>query len=161
MTVLNLLLSLFLVTLFSIVGKVLFKHGVNIFGKISLQRMLRARIDANSYFYLSTLGIGTLLIVIASLGMKESVFALRLLFSMPILCGMILMFASRMLTGIPLSITGLGRFYAIITILNTIITILISSYIFKEVYSLKTLIGILVGLLGIILIGGKMKYESS
>lgn len=160
MTVLNFLLSVLLVTILSMVGKVLFKHGVNIFGEITLQRMLRARIEANSYFYLFTMGIGILLIIIASLGVKESVFALRLLFSQPILCGLILMFVSRMLTVVPLSITGLGRFYTIITVLNIIVIVLIGSFILKEAYSSKTLMGMLVGLLGIMLIGGKIRYEN-
>lgn len=80
-------------------------------------------------------------------------FAAKYLFSPIIFSSLILLFLSRLLIGIPLSTTGLGKLTAVITTLGVAATAAASSLVFGEAYSPRVIVGIALGMVAVLLIG--------
>lgn len=147
------ILSLIVITLSGIVGYLLYKHGTNSLGAITFNRLLEVKLTVQSIVYLTVMMIGFVMLVYGGYELRDYFFAMRYLFTPAILLGLIMLFISRFLIGIPLSVTGVGRLTAVLTALLVVGTAVSSNIFFKEAYSLRVAAGITLGVISVLLIG--------
>jgi len=146
-------LPIALIIVIGTIGGLLFKYGTNAFGSISLERMFEIQFSLRAFLYLGMMLIGVFLIVFSGYGLRGEFFAMRFLFSPLIFCALVALFISRLLIGVPLSVTGLGRFTMIITTLSAVATVIASAIVFKESYPPRVALGVALGIAAIALIG--------
>jgi len=142
-----------LIIVIGTIGGLLFKYGTNAFGSISLERMLEIQFSLKTYLYLGIMLMGVFLIVFSGYSLRNEFFAMRFLFSPLIFSALVALFVSRLLIGVPLSVTGLGRFTMILMTLSAVATVIASAIVFKESYPPRVALGIVLGLAAIALIG--------
>ncbi len=147
------ILSLIVITLSGIVGYLLYKYGTNSLGAITFERLVEMKLTGQSILYLTIMIIGLVCVVYGGYELRDYFFAMRYLFTPAILLGLIMLFISRFLIGIPLSVTGVGRLTAILTALLVVGTAVASNIFFKEAYSLRVVAGITLGVISVLLIG--------
>jgi len=135
------------------IGGLLFKYGTNAFGSISLERMLEIQLSLKTFLYLGMMLVGVFLIVFSGYNLRDELFAMRFLFSPLIFAALAALFISRLLIGVPLSVTGLGRLTMILTALGAVATVIASAIVFKESYPPRVALGIVLGIAAIALIG--------
>jgi len=135
------------------VGGLLFKYGTNMFGSISLERMFEIEWSPRTLLYLGVMLTGVLLIVFSGYSLRGELFAMRFLFSPLIFFALVALFFSRLLIGVPLSVTGLGRLTMIVTTLGAVATVVASAILFKESYPPRVALGVVLGIAAIALIG--------
>jgi len=135
------------------IGGLLFKYGTNAFGTISLERMFEIQLSSRTSVYFGMMTVGVLLIVFSGYSLRGEFFAMRFLFSPLIFCALIALFISRLLIGVPLSVTGLGRLTMIVTTLGAVATVIASAIVFKESYPPRVALGVVLGIAAIALIG--------
>jgi uncharacterized membrane protein len=146
-------LSIGIVVLFGTLGGVLYKHGTNTLGTITFERLLQMELSSRVLLYLTVMAVGVLLFVYGGYSLRNECFAMGYLFSPIIFLALVTLFISRFLAGIPLSVTGLGRLTATVTVLTVITTAAASSIVFKEAYTPRVIVGIILGALAVLLIG--------
>jgi len=146
-------LTVVLIIVIGTIGGVLFKYGTNAFGSISLERMLEIQWSSRTFLYLGIMLAGVLLIVFSGYGLRDGFFAMRFLFSPLIFFALVALFFSRLLIGVPLSVTGLGRLTMIVTTLGAVATVIASAIVFKESYPPRVALGVVLGIAAIALIG--------
>jgi len=142
-----------LIIVIGTIGGLLFKYGTNAFGSISLERMFEIQLSSRTFLYLGMMTVGVLLIVFSGYSLRGEFFAMRFLFSPLIFCALIALFISRLLIGVPLSVTGLGRLTMIVTTLGAVATVIASAIVFKESYPPRVALGVVLGIAAIALIG--------
>jgi len=142
-----------LIIIFGTLGGIAFKHGTNLVGEITLQKLMQFQITKETVLYGLMALAGVALFFIGGYGLGGKVFAAKYLFTPVILGALVLLFLSRFLIGVPLSTTGLGRLTSIVTSLTIVSTAAASAIVFKEAYSLQVLAGIALGIVAVILIG--------
>jgi len=135
------------------IGGLLFKYGTNAFGSISLERMLEIQFSSKTFIYLAMMLLGVILIAFSGYSLRDELFAMRFLFSPLIFSALVALFISRLLIGVPLSVTGLGRFTMILMTLSAVATVIASAIVFKESYPPRVALGIVLGVAAIALIG--------
>ena len=135
------------------VGGLLFKYGTNMFGSISLERMFEIEWSSRTLLYLGVMLTGVLLIVFSGYSLRGELFAMRFLFSPLIFFALVALFFSRLLIGVPLSVTELGRLTMIVTTLGAVATVVASAILFKESYPPRVALGVVLGIAAIALIG--------
>ncbi|MFH0848174.1 MAG: hypothetical protein V1857_01560 [archaeon] len=135
------------------VGGALFKYATNIHGEVTFQRVMELRISIRSLAYLALMAAGVLVILYSGHSLGDSSFAMAFLFSPVVFLALVLLFASRFLMGIPLSVSGLGRLTAILTTLTVVTTAIVSAAFFGEEFNTRVIAGLLLGILSILLIG--------
>ena len=94
-----------------------------------------------------------MLIVFSGYSLRGEFFAMKFLFSPLIFCALVALFISRLLIGVPLSVTGLGRLTMIVTTLSAIATVIASTIVFKESFPPRVALGVVLGIAAIALIG--------
>jgi len=146
-------LPIALIIVIGTIGSLLFKYGTNAFGSIPLERMFEIQLSLRTFLYLGMMMVGVLLILFSGYSLRGEFFAMRFLFSPLIFCALIALFISRLLIGVPLSVTGLGRLTMIVTTLGTVATVIASAIVFKETYPLRVAVGVVLGIAAIALIG--------
>jgi drug/metabolite transporter (DMT)-like permease len=146
-------LPIVLIIVVGTIGGLLFKYGTNAFGSISLERMLEIQFSSKTFLYLGMMLVGTLLIFFSGYSLRDHFFAMRFLFSPLIFCALVALFISRLLIGVPLSVTGLGRFTMILMTLSAVATVIASAIVFKESYPPRVALGIVLGIAAVALIG--------
>jgi len=146
-------LPIVLIIVIGTVGGLLFKYGTNAFGSISLERMFEIQFSSSTFFYLGMMLVGVLLIVFSGYSLRGEFFAMRFLFSPMIFCALVALFISRLLIGVPLSVTGLGRLTMIVTTLGAVATVVASAIVFKESFPPRVALGVVLGIAAIALIG--------
>jgi len=146
-------LPIALIIVIGTIGGLLFKYGTNAFGSISLERMFEIQLSLRSFLYFGMMLAGVFLIVFSGYSLRGEFFAMRFLFSPLIFCALIALFMSRLLIGVPLSVTGLGRLTMILTTLGAVATVIASAILFKESYPPRVALGIVLGIAAIALIG--------
>jgi len=146
-------LPIVLIIVIGTVGGLLFKYGTNAFGSISLERMFEIQLSSRTLLYLGIMFAGALLIVFSGYSLRDDFFAMRFLFSPLIFCALVALFISRLLIGVPLSVTGLGRLTMIVTTLSAVATVVASALVFKESFPPRVALGIVLGIAAIALIG--------
>lgn len=134
-------------------GSVAFKYGTNHIGEITLQKLMQFQVTKETILYGCVLITGVALFFLGGYGLGGKVFAARYLFTPLIFGALTLFFISRLLIGVPLSTTGLGRFTSILTSLTIVSTAAASALIFKEAYTMKVIVGMALGIAAVILIG--------
>jgi len=135
------------------VGGILIKHGTNQFGAISLQRMLELNLSRDFFISMAILGLGIVLAAYGGLSLRDRWFAMSYLFTPTIFIGLVFLFFSRMLIGVPLSVTGLGRLTVVLTALLVAATVIASAIVFKEAFPPRVIVGIVLAVVAILLIG--------
>jgi len=146
-------LPIALIIVIGTIGGLLFKYGTNAFGSISLERMFEIQISWKTSLYLGMMMTGVLLIVFSGYSLRGEFFAMRFLFSPLIFCALVALFISRLLIGVPLSVTGLGRLTMIVTTLSAVATVVASAIVFKESFPPRVALGVVLGIAAIALIG--------
>jgi len=146
-------LPVVLIILVGTIGGLLFKYGTNAFGSISLERMFEIQLSSRTFLYLGIMLTGVFLIVLSGYSLRGEFFAMKFLFSPLIFCALIALFISRLLVGVPLSVSGLGRLTMILTTLGAVATVIASAIVFKESYPPRVALGIVLGVAAIALIG--------
>jgi len=146
-------LPIALIIVVGTIGGLLFKYGTNAFGSISLERMFEIQLSSRTLLYLGIMLAGALLIVFSGYSLRGEFFAMRFLFSPLIFCALVALFISRLLIGVPLSVTGLGRLTMIVTTLSAVATVVASAIVFKESFPPRVALGIVLGVAAIALIG--------
>ena len=146
-------LPIVLIIVIGTVGGLLFKYGTNAFGSISLERMFEIQLSSRTLLYFGIMLAGALLIVFSGYSLRGEFFAMRFLFSPLIFCALVALFISRLLIGVPLSVTGLGRLTMIVTTLSAVATVVASALVFKESFPPRVALGIVLGIAAIALIG--------
>jgi len=146
-------LPIVLIIVIGTIGGLLFKYGTNSFGSISLERMLEIQLSSRTFLYLGMMSFGVLLIVFSGYSLRGEFFAMRFLFSPLIFGALIALFISRLLIGVPLSVTGLGRFTMILMTLSAVATVIASAIVFKESFPPRVALGVALGVAAIALIG--------
>jgi len=146
-------LPIALIIVIGTIGGLLFKYGTNAFGSISLERMLEIQFSSKTFLYLGMMLVGVFLIVFSGYSLRDDFFAMRFLFSPLIFGALVALFISRLLIGVPLSVTGLGRFTMILMTLSAVATVIASALVFRESYPPRVALGIVLGIAAIALIG--------
>ena len=146
-------LPVVLIIVIGTIGGLLFKYGTNAFGSISLERMFEIQLSSRNFLYLGMMTVGVLLIVFSGYSLRGEFFAMRFLFSPLIFCALVALFLSRLLIGVPLSVTGLGRLTMIVTTLGAVATVIASAIVFRESYPPRVALGVALGIAAIALIG--------
>jgi len=146
-------LPIALIIVIGTIGGLLFKYGTNAFGSISLERMFEIQISWKTFLYLGMMLVGVLLIVFSGYSLRGEFFAMGFLFSPLIFCALVALFISRLLIGVPLSVTGLGRLTMIVTTLSAVATVAASAIVFKESFPPRVALGVVLGIAAIALIG--------
>jgi len=146
-------LPIALIIVIGTIGGLLFKYGTSAFGSISLERMFEIEWSSRTILYLGVMLVGVLLIVFSGYSLRDEFFAMRFLFSPLIFCALVALFISRLLIGVPLSVTGLGRLTMIVTALSAVATVVASAMVFKESFPPRVALGIVLGIAAIALIG--------
>ena len=146
-------ISMVVITIIGTIGSVLFKYGTNAFGTLTFERLLQAEISRSSLLGLAVFSAGALAALAGGYLLRDVFFAAKFLFYPAVLIALIMLFISRFLIGIPLSVTGLGRLNALITVMSIISTAAASAFFFKESFSIRVIIGFLLGVTSILLIG--------
>ena len=146
-------LPVVLIIVVGTIGGLLFKYGTNAFGSISLERMFEIQLSSRTFLYLGIMLTGVFLIVLSGYSLRGEFFAMKFLFSPLIFCALIALFISRLLVGVPLSVSGLGRLTMILTTLGAVATVIASAIVFKESYPPRVALGIVLGVAAIALIG--------
>jgi hypothetical protein len=147
------IVSLVVITLSGVAGYLLYKLGSNSLGVITFERLAEADLTGRSLAYLAVMLLGFLLVAYGGYELRSHIFAMRYLFTPAIFAGLVLLFVSRFLIGIPLSVTGVGKLTAVLTVLLVLGTAAASSIVFKESYSLRVVAGMALAALSILLIG--------
>ena len=148
-------LSLFIITFLGVSGGVLFKYGTGKLGRISLQRLLDVEFSGRFWLKAGLMVIGLLLFIYGGWSLRGEAFAMKYLFSPVIFGALVLMFMSRFLVGIPLSVTGLGRFTSISLSLMVLSTAVASVIFFGEKLGLRIVTGILMSVVAVALLSGE------
>ena len=146
-------LSIIAITLSGVVGSLLYKYGTNNLGAITFERLAELKLSTRTILYLSIMILGFVIVAYAGLELQNELFIMRYLFTPAIFFALIMLFISRFLVGIPLSVTGVGKLTAILTALLVIGTAAASNIFFKEDFSLRVAAGIALGAISVILIG--------
>lgn len=146
-------ISVILITVIGTVGSVLFKYGTNAFGTLTVERLLHFQVSKVSLVGLAILSAGLATSLAGGYLLRNTSFAVEFLLYPAVLLALIMLFVSRFLIGIPLSVTGLGRLNALLTVTSIISTAIASALIFKETFSIRVIIGFLLGVASIMLIG--------
>jgi len=145
--------SLVVITLSGVAGYLLYKLGSNSLGVITFERLAEADLTGRSLAYLAVMLLGFVMVAYGGYELRSHIFAMRYLFTPAIFVGLVLLFVSRFLIGIPLSVTGVGKLTAVLTALLVVGTAFASSIIFRESYSLRVVAGMMLAVLSILLIG--------
>ena len=148
-------LSVLLIVLFSVLGGLLFKYGTENLGSISLQRLFEIEFSGRFWLHVGLMFLGLSLFIYGGWSLREDVFAMRYLFSPIVFGALALMFVSRFLVGVPLSVTGLGRLSSITTSLMLIATTVSSILLFNERFDVRIITGILMSVVAVVLLGWK------
>ncbi len=146
-------IALLFITIFGTLGGVMFKFGTNELGSISFSRMTEFRITTSSLVYGTMLVAGLVLFVLGGSGLRPWSFAANYLFTPVIFAALVMLAVSRFLVGIPLSVTGLGRFSAILMATGVVATAIASAVVFRESFSIRTIAGIALAAIAVFLIG--------
>jgi drug/metabolite transporter (DMT)-like permease len=146
-------ISLLVITVIGTVGSILFKYGTDTFGTLTFERLLQMRLSETSLLALAMLSTGILMVLLGGYALKDSLFAFEFLFHPAVFIALAMLFVSRFLIGIPLSVTGLGRLNALLTVLSIVSTAVASAIVFKETFTLRMIAGFLLGAISILLIG--------
>ena len=147
------IISLVVITLSGVAGYLLYKLGSNSLGVITFERLAEADLTGRSLAYLAVMLLGFVMVAYGGYELRSHIFAMRYLFTPAIFVGLVLLFVSRFLIGIPLSVTGVGKLTAVLTALLVVGTAFASSIIFRESYSLRVVAGMMLAVLSILLIG--------
>jgi drug/metabolite transporter (DMT)-like permease len=146
-------LSLIVITVTGILGYLLYKYGTDSLGTISFGRLVEVTLTSQSIFYLGIMILGFVMVAFAGIQLRDDLFIMRYLFTPAIFLGLVMLFVSRFLIGIPLSITGVGKLTAVLTALLVVGTAITSNIIFKESFSLRVTAGIALGVISVLLVG--------
>jgi drug/metabolite transporter (DMT)-like permease len=141
------------ITAIGTLGSVLFKYGTNAFGTLTLDRLLRFDFSKASVLGLALFSFGAAAALLGGYLLRDASFAAEFLFYPAIFLALAMLFVSRFLIGIPLSVTGLGRLNALLTVISIVTTTVASALIFKEAFSVRVILGFLLGMASILLIG--------
>ena len=120
---------------------------------ITLNRLTQVELSAQTIPYIAFLFISVGLFFFAGYSLRDKIFAANYLFYPVIFLGLIMFLLGRFLTGVPLSQRGLGYVTALLTDLGIVTTAFASWVIFKENFSIKTVVGVALGLVAIYIIG--------
>ena len=145
--------SIGLIIVLGTVGGALFKYATNLHGEVTFERITDFRLSTRSFTYLTIMAAGLLVALYGGYHLRNESFAMEFLFSPVVFVALILLFISRFMMGIPLSVSGLGRLTAILTTLTVVSTALVSYVFFQEQLNTRIIAGLLLGLLSILLIG--------
>jgi len=146
-------ISLIVITFSGIAGYLLYKLGSNSLGAITFEKLAEMNLTGKSILYLAIMLLGFVMAAYGGYELRNYFFAMRYLLTPAIFLGLVLLFVSRFLIGIPLSVTGVGKLTAILTALLVVGTAIASGIIFKESYSIRVLAGIALAVVSIVLIG--------
>jgi len=146
-------MSIAVITIIGTVGSILFKYGTDAFGTLTLERLLQVELSKTSLAGLFVLSVGILMTLLGGYALRVASFAFEFLFYPAVFFALVMLFVSRFLIGIPLSVTGLGRLNALLTVLSIISTAAASAIVFKETFSVRVVAGFLLGAVSILLIG--------
>ncbi|MBS7650211.1 MAG: hypothetical protein QXN62_02005 [Candidatus Bathyarchaeia archaeon] len=147
------ILSITVITLTGVLGYILYKWGTDSLGQITFKRLVEVNFNGNSVLYFAIFILGLGMVAYSGYMLRKYSFAMQYLYTPAILAGLVMLFISRFLIGIPLSVTGVGRLTALLTALLVVGTALVSHIIFKESFSIRVGLGIALGVLAVILIG--------
>jgi len=147
------ILSIAAITVTGVLGALLYKYGTNILGTITFESLKEIKFTTRSIFYLGILALGLAMAAYAGYALSDDLFIMRYLFTPAIFFGLVMLFISRFLIGIPLSVTGVGKLTAILTALTVVCTAIASNLFFKESFSLRMVAGIALGVIAVLLIG--------
>mgnify|MGYP001115722189 CR=1 FL=1 len=150
--------SVFLVVILGTIGSVLFKYGTDRLGSITFERLAGVTVNTEFLLYSVLMIFGVILVFYSGYSLREHSFAMYYLFSPVIFLSLLILFVSRFLIGIPLSMTGLGRLSVVVTVLSMVATVIASYLVFKETFSIKVFLGIVLGVIAIFLIGEEGVY---
>jgi len=146
-------MSIAVITIIGTVGSILFKYGTDAFGTLTLERLLQVELSKTSLAGLFILSVGILMTLLGGYALRAASFAFEFLFYPAVFFALVMLFVSRFLIGIPLSVTGLGRLNALLTVLSIISTAAASAIVFKETFSMRVVTGFLLGAISVLLIG--------
>jgi len=146
-------ISIAVISIIGTLGSVLFKHGTDAFGMLTFERLLHIEMSKISLAGLAALSVGAVMVLLGGYMLKPASFALEFLFYPAVFIALVMLFVSRFLIGIPLSVTGLGRLNALLTVLSIVLTAAASAVVFKESFNTRVIIGFLLGAVSILLIG--------
>ena len=146
-------ISIAVIAIIGTVGNVLFKHGTNAFGTLTFERLLQIELSRLSLLGLFAVSAGVVMMLVGCYMLKPASFAVEFLLYPAVFVALVMLFVSRFLIGIPLSVTGLGRLNALLTVLSIVLTSAGSALVFKEAFSLRVIVGFLLGAASILLIG--------
>jgi len=147
------ILSIFAITVSGVVGALLYKYGTNILGTITFESLAEIKFTTRSVIYLGIMFLGLAMAAYAGIALSDDLFIMRYLFTPAIFFGLVMLFISRFMMGIPLSVTGVGKLTAILTALLVVCTAIASNLFFKESFSLRMMAGIALGVISVLLIG--------
>ena len=147
------ILSLFAITVTGIAGYLLYKYGTSMLGTITFDRMAEINLTSKSMFYLAIMILGFIMVAYAGITLRHDIFVMNYLFTPAIFIGLVMLFVSRLMIGIPLSVTGVGKLTALLTALLVVGTAIASNIFFKETFSFRVIFGIALGVFAVILIG--------
>lgn len=145
--------SIVAITVIGTLGSVLFKHGTNVFGTLTLDRLFHSEPSKASLFGLAVFLLGVIATLLGGYLLRDAFFAAEFLFYPTVFLALAMLFVSRFLIGIPLSVTGLGRLNALLTVVSIVTTTVASALIFKESFSTRVVFGFVLGIASILLIG--------
>jgi len=146
-------ISIAVISIIGTLGSVLFKHGTDAFGMLTFERLLHVEMSKMSLLGLAALSVGSAMVLLGGYMLKPASFAVEFLFYPAVFIALVMLFVSRFLIGIPLSVTGLGRLNALLTVLSIVLTAAASAVVFKESFNTRVIIGFLLGAVSILLIG--------
>jgi len=146
-------ISIAVISIIGTLGSVLFKHGTDAFGMLTFERLLHVEMSKMSLLGLAALSVGSAMVLLGGYMLKPASFALEFLFYPAVFIALVMLFVSRFLIGIPLSVTGLGRLNALLTVLSIVLTAAASAVVFKESFNIRVIVGFLLGAVSILLIG--------
>jgi multidrug transporter EmrE-like cation transporter len=134
-------------------GGILYKYGTTKFGGIDFRRFLQVDLNVQTIGIVILVITGALMVLIGGYLLGPRLFLAEYVFSAEIFLALILLFISRVLMGIPLSVTGLGKLTALLTASLVASTAVASAFLFKESFSLRAILGIVLAVVAIALIG--------
>jgi drug/metabolite transporter (DMT)-like permease len=115
--------------------------------------MTEMRLTTQSILYLTIMILGFVMVAFGGYELRNHFFIMEYLFTPAIFLGLVMLFISRFLIGIPLSVTGVGRLTAVLTALLVVGTAIASNIFFKESFSPRVAAGIALGVISVLLIG--------
>ena len=146
-------LSVSLVVLFGTLGGVLYKMGTNQIQGITLDKLAQVEISRETLPYLFVLFLSVGLFFYSGYSLRDKVFAANYLFAPVIFLALIMLSLSRFMIGVPLSRSGLAQLTALLTAMTVVATAISSWLIFKENFSLRTIAGVALAIVAVILVG--------